>query len=126
MLFRQETDWHQRDGRLPLWSQPHLTDEEAAHRECWAFTSSTPLRSALLMRSMPLWYRFDLVPAWVRGHPSRPDRLTRVSHSDTDHSRVVDLLTRSEARIPEARYHQKTTNSGILEVGTGSAQLIST
>ncbi|GAA1203601.1 hypothetical protein [Streptomyces rhizosphaericus] len=126
LLFRQETEWHQRDGRSPLWSHPHLTDEEAAHRECWAFTSSTPLRSALLMRSMPLWYRFDLVPAWVTGHPTRPDRLTWDSHSDTDHSRVVDLLTRSEARIPEARYHQKTPFSGILEVGASTAQLIST
>lgn len=126
LLFRQETDWHRRGGRSPLWSQPHITDEETAHRECWAFTPNTPLRSVLLMRSMPLWYRFDLEPAWVTGHPTRPDRLTWDSHSDTDHSRVVDLLTRSEARIPKARYHQKTPCSGILEDGTGSAQLIST
>lgn len=126
MVFRQETDWHQEDGRSPLWRHNGLTDEETAHQACWAFTSSTPLRSALLMRSMPLWYRFDLVPAWVTGHATRPDRLTWGSHSDTDHSRVVDLLTRSEARIPEAQYHQKSPCSGILEVGTVSAQLIST
>jgi hypothetical protein len=126
MVFRQETSWHESDGRSPLWRQSHLTDEEAAHHECWTYTSSTPLRSALLMRAMPLWYRFDLTPAWITGHPTRPDRLTWDSHPDTDHSQVVDLLTRSEARIPEARYHQKTLSSGILEVGAGSAQLIST
>ncbi|MFE2943454.1 hypothetical protein ACFXKG_31035 [Streptomyces sp. NPDC059255] len=126
MVFRQETSWHQRDGRSPLWHQPRLTDQEAAHHEYWAYTSSTPLRSALLMRSMPLWYHFDLTPAWITGHPTRPDRLTWDSHSDTDHSQVVDLLTRSEIRIPGARFHPKTPCSGTLELGTGSGQLIST
>ncbi|MGW9454321.1 hypothetical protein [Streptomyces sp. NPDC055632] len=126
MVFRQETSWHQNDGRTPLWPHNGLTDEEGAHHACWAFTASTPLRSALLMRSMPLWYRFDLSPAWVTGHPTRSDRLIWDAHSDTDHDRVVELLTRSEARIPGARYREKTPSSGTLELGSASAQLIST
>ncbi|WUW24232.1 hypothetical protein OG521_27100 [Streptomyces sp. NBC_01463] len=126
MVFRQETSWHEDNGRSPLWRQPHLTDEETAHHDCWTYTSSTPLRSALLMRSMPLSYRFDLTPAWITGNATRPDRLTWDSHPDTDHSQVADLLTRSEARIPGARYHPKTPYSGTLELGTASAHLIST
>ncbi|MEU9158104.1 hypothetical protein AB0D59_48165 [Streptomyces sp. NPDC048417] len=125
MVFRQETDWHKSNGRSPLWPRSVLTDEEAAHHACWAYTTSTPLRSALLMRSMPLWYRFDLVPAWVTGHPTRPDRLVWDAHSETDHDRVVELLVRSEARIPGARYREKTSCSGTLELGSSSAQLIS-
>lgn len=125
MVFRQETDWHQKDRRSPLWRHNGLTNEETAHHACWAYTASTPLRSALLMRSMPLWYRFDLQPAWVTGHPTRPDRLIWDAHFDTDHDRVVELLTRSEARIPGALYREKTRCSGTLELGSGSAQLIS-
>ncbi|WP_050506800.1 hypothetical protein [Streptomyces rimosus] len=125
MVFRQETDWHEEDGRAPLWRHNGLTNEESAHRACWAYTASTPLRSALLMRSMPLWYRFDLEPAWVTGHPTRPDRLILDAHSDTDHDRVVELLARSAARIPGVLYREKTRCSGILELGAGSVQLIS-
>ncbi|MEW2516400.1 hypothetical protein [Streptomyces sp. NPDC046870] len=126
MVFRQETSWHEQDGRSPLWRQTGITDEEAAHEACWAYTTSTPLRSALLMRSMPLWYRLGLDPAWTTGHATRPDRLIWDARSDTDHDQVVELLTRSEARIPGARYHEKTRCSGTLALGTGKAQLIST
>ncbi|MFE2736241.1 hypothetical protein [Streptomyces sp. NPDC059349] len=126
MVFRQETSWHLKDGRSPLWRQNGLTDEETAHHACWAYTASTPLRSAVLMRSMPLWYRFDLSPAWVTGHPTHSDRLIWDAHSDTVHDRVVELLTRSKARIPGARYREKTPCSGTLELGSGSAELIST
>ncbi|KOU19138.1 hypothetical protein ADK52_29285 [Streptomyces sp. WM6372] len=125
MIFRQETSWHQEEGRSPLWRHEVLTDEEAAHCECWGYTASTPLRSALLMRSMPLWYRFDLSPAWVTGHPTRPHRLVWDARSDTEHDQVVELLTRSAARIPGAVYHEKTPCSGTLQLGSGSAQLIS-
>ncbi|MEV8248408.1 hypothetical protein AB0R01_32240 [Streptomyces rochei] len=125
MVFRQETNWHQRDGRSPLWRHNGLTDEEAAHHASWTYTTSTPLRSALLMRSMPLWYRFDLSPAWVPGNPTRPDQLIWDTHSDTAHEQVVELLTRSAARIPEAVYRPRTPCSGIIQLGTGKAQLIS-
>lgn len=124
--MRRETGWHQDDGRSPLWHQRTLTEEEAAHRESWAYTPTTPLRSALLMRSMPLWYRFDLTPVWVAGHATRLDRLTWAPSSETEHSHVVDLLTRSEARSPGARYHQRTPRSGVLEAGAARALLIST
>ncbi|MFF2655549.1 hypothetical protein [Streptomyces sp. NPDC058045] len=89
-----ETTWHHKQGRTPLWQQPHLTDEEAAHQDCRTDKPSTPLRSALLMRSMPLWYRFNINPAWIAGHATRPDRLTWHSPSDV-HSQVIDLLTRA-------------------------------
>ncbi len=125
MVFRQETGWHQKDGRSPLWQHNGLTDEEAAHHACWAYTASTPLRSALLMRSMPLWYRFDLSPAWATGHATRPDRLVLDARSDTEHDQVVELLTRSAARIPGATYREKTPCCGTLQLGAGSAQLIS-
>ncbi|MGW0607767.1 hypothetical protein [Streptomyces sp. NPDC002640] len=74
MIFRQETRWHERDGRSPLWRNHALTNEEAAHHARWRYTASAPLRSALLMRSMPLWYRFDLSLAWITGHPIPPDQ----------------------------------------------------
>lgn len=107
MVFRQETGWHQKDGRSPLWRHNALTDEEAAHHVCWAYTASAPLRSALLMRSVPLWYRFGLSPAWVTGHATRRDRLVWDARSDTEHDQVVELLTRSAARIPDAVYREK-------------------
>ncbi|MFF2101153.1 hypothetical protein [Streptomyces sp. NPDC058202] len=125
MLFKQETRWHEAEGRAALWLDQGLSEEEAAHQAFWAYTSSTPLRSALLMRSMPLWYRFDLDPAWVPGHGTAPDRLVWDAHPETDHEQVVELLTRSVARIPGARYHTKTPTSGTLELGGSSAELIS-
>jgi hypothetical protein len=42
---------------------------------------------------MPLWYRFDLNPAWATGHGTRPDRLILDARSDTEHDQVVELLT---------------------------------
>ncbi|MEV5342868.1 hypothetical protein AB0K93_30985 [Streptomyces sp. NPDC052676] len=125
MVFRQETGWHHEDGRSPLWRHNGLTVEEAAHHVCWAYTASTPLQSALLMRSMPLWYRFDLDPAWVTGHPTRSDRLIWDARSETEHDQVVELLTRSAARIPGAVYREKAPCSGTLQLGSGRAQLIS-
>lgn len=123
-LFRHETSWHRSEGRSPLWTQPRLTEREAAHQASWAFVASTPLRSALLMRAMPLWYRLGLAPAWIAGNATRPDRLTWDSHSDTDHSSVVDLLTCSLARIPGVRYRQKASSCGVLELDSGRVQLI--
>lgn len=125
MVFRQETDWHHEDGRSPLWRHDDLAVEEAAHHACWAYTASTPLRSALLMRSMPLWYRFDLVPAWVAGHPTRPDRLIWDACSGNGVDQVVELLTRSAARIPGALYRETTPFSGVIQLGSARAQLIS-
>ncbi|WP_415940367.1 hypothetical protein [Streptomyces sp. 039-1] len=123
--FSQETGWHQGEGRSPLWLQADLTDEEAALHTCWQYTPSTPLRSALLMRSMPLWYRFDLDPAWVPGHGAAPDHLVWDGHPEGGHDQVVELLTRSVARIPGARYHVRTLTSGTLELGDGRVELIS-
>ncbi|MFC8835933.1 hypothetical protein ACFT8V_22490 [Streptomyces griseoincarnatus] len=70
-------------------------------------------------------YRFDLSPAWVPGNPTRPDRLIGDTHSDTEHDHVVELLTRSAARIPGAVYRPSTSCSGTIQLGSGSAQLIS-
>ncbi|MFF3890295.1 hypothetical protein [Streptomyces sp. NPDC001914] len=125
MLFKLETGWHESEGRSPLWLGQDLTDEEAAHRTHWEYTSSSPLRSALPMRSMPLWYRFDLEPVWVPGRGALPDQLVWEARPETGHDQVVDLLTRSAAKIPGAHYHAKTPTSGTLELGDFSAELIS-
>ncbi|MFD5728975.1 hypothetical protein ACFWMT_23135 [Streptomyces sp. NPDC058368] len=123
-IFEQETSWHHDNGRSPLWSHPHMTAEETAHRKLWAYTASTPLRSALLMRSMPLWYRFDLTPVWTAGHGTRPAQLAWFSQPKTGHDQVVSLLTESEARIPGARYSPRTPQRGFLELNGFSALLL--
>lgn len=78
-----------------------------------------------LMRSMPLWDRFDLSSARVPGTSTRPDQLVRDAQSDTAHDQVVDLLARSAAHIPGAVHRPGTPCSGSVELGTGSARLIS-
>ncbi|MFI5998558.1 hypothetical protein ACIBAC_42820 [Streptomyces sp. NPDC051362] len=125
MVWQQETGWHERNGRSPLWHHSGLTEEEAAHRTRWAYTPSTPLRSALLMRSMPLWYRHDLTPAWLPANATRPDQLVWDAHSVNDHSHIVDLLVHSAAHIPGATYRATTRRSGTLELGSSRAELIS-
>ncbi|MGA5082832.1 hypothetical protein [Streptomyces sp. NRRL S-1314] len=84
-----------------------------------------PSASYLPSSSVRMWYRFDLSPVWVPGNPTRPDRLIWDTHSDTAHDHVVELLTRSAARIPGAVHRPSTPCSGTIQLGSGSAQLIS-
>ena len=123
-LLGQETSWHVRKGAEPLWSQTGVTTEETAHAHHWAARACTPLRSALMMRSIPLWYDLDISPAWadpLTGHPH-----PRLGWSgDADAQDMADLLTKTEVRIPGAAYQARDRSRGVLTLGNGGVVLVS-
>jgi hypothetical protein len=128
MLLKFETAWHHdKDDTEALWTTPQLTEHEAAQERHWTAHPCTALRSALMVRSMPLWYRMDIAPAWVKPLPgSTHDRLTwdADSAAPCDAQAVAELLTQSAVSIPGARYDARTRHRGILSLGDGSIELI--
>ncbi|THA69969.1 hypothetical protein E6P78_11035 [Streptomyces sp. A0958] len=67
-----------------------------------------------------------LAPVWITGHGTRPCRLAWDFDPEAHHDQVVAWLTRSEARIPGARYNPRTPNTGMLELDGFRTLLIST
>ncbi|MFJ6785295.1 hypothetical protein [Streptomyces yangpuensis] len=114
--FLRETQWHAQPHIEPLWEKAGLTAAEEAQKHHWARQTCTPLRSALLVRSMPIWYKFDLYPTLLA--PTRGQQHYQlVWEADAYHpgaDQVGELLTQSPVRIPRARYQPLTAEAGLL------------
>ncbi|MET9694328.1 hypothetical protein ABZY81_38915 [Streptomyces sp. NPDC006514] len=114
--FLRETKWHDQPHIERLWDKVDLTAAEDAHKHHWARRTCTPLRSALLVRAMPIWYKFDLYPTLLPPAPGQQHYQlvwdTDAHHPDAD--QVGELLSQSPIRIPHAHYQPFTPDTGLL------------
>ncbi|MGA6172564.1 hypothetical protein ACPEIF_20230 [Streptomyces sp. NPDC012600] len=124
-VFLRETSWHDKPGSRRLWDTDGLSPQEAACTELWAPRPCSALRSALLMRSMPLWYAFDIQPAWRQPRPgeSFPTLFWENDADEADTVKVAWLLTESPVRIAGASYVPDGPETGRLRLGDAQARL---
>ncbi|MFD3883141.1 hypothetical protein [Streptomyces microflavus] len=126
-IFSYETSWHDEPGSQRLWTTDVLSPREAMCAELWAPRPCTILRSALLMRSMPLWYKFDILPAWRQPRPgeSFPTLFWENDVDEADAAKVAWLLTESSVKIPGATYETDGPETGRLRLGDAQVRLTS-
>ncbi|MER5757719.1 hypothetical protein [Streptomyces sp. NPDC002082] len=114
--FLRETRWHDQPHIERLWEKENVTASEDAQSHHWERRACTPLRSALMVRAMPIWYKFDLYPTLEAPEPGQQHyRLlwdAAADHPQAD--RVGELLSRSPIRIPGSRYEAVTHETGLL------------
>ncbi|MFM9632835.1 hypothetical protein [Streptomyces galilaeus] len=125
--FQQETRWHDDTQMERLWHRPDLTRDEEAHKELWALKPCTPLRSAIMTRAMPFWYKNDISPDWMPPGTHYP-RLVWDADPDERQPKAAHigaLLTTSPIAIPGAVFHEHGAHEGLLTLGGGSVSLTS-
>ncbi|MFD3840238.1 hypothetical protein ACFWWC_28895 [Streptomyces sp. NPDC058642] len=125
--FLQEVRWHDDPDMQRLWELPALAPEEERHADLWAPTPCTPLRSAIMVRAMSLWYKNDIYPDWVPPQHGTdcPGLTWDISEQEPGAAQIGSLLTASAIAIPAAVFHQRSAHDGLLELGDGRIRLSS-
>ncbi|KAB2587581.1 hypothetical protein [Streptomyces arboris] len=120
-----ETSWHDKNGSRRLWAADGLSPQEAACTDLWAPRPCTPLRSALLMRAIPLWHEFGIQPAWRQPRPGEPfpTLFWENDEEEADVVKVAWLLTESPVKILETAYESDGPQTGRLRLGDAQIRL---
>jgi hypothetical protein len=112
--FAHETEWHTEEDHRPVWTQDELTVEEKAYEQHVLPTTTTVLRSSLLVRVIPLFWDHRLT--WTPAPHPRAYEVLTLSGQETVQA-AAEFLTASEARIPGAAYKPWSDDEGVLALG---------
>lgn len=125
--FHAETRWHDNAGIERLWDREEVTGEELAHAGLWARRACTPLRSAIMTRTMALWYKAGIYPTWMPPRTSSAHPVLAWARDDGDPNaeEIGLLLSSSAVAIPGAAFQADNANQGLLTLNGGSIQLSS-